>query len=100
MWYQPWRFFSLILILFLTTIASIAQSVQSSILGTVKDQGGAVILGAQVVATNQDTGIAASYTTDASGDFQAVDLSSGPYEFQVAKPGFQHRLISDLVLSA
>jgi hypothetical protein len=100
MQYQPWRIFSLILILFLTTIASTAQSVQSSILGTVKDQGGAVILGAQVVITNRDTGIAANYATDAGGDFQAVDLSAGKYEVQVTKPGFQTKVISDLALSA
>jgi len=71
--YQRWQFLSLILILFLSTIAATRQSVQSSILGTVKDQGGAVIPDANVVITNTDTGIAASYTSGATGDFQASD---------------------------
>jgi hypothetical protein len=98
--YQRCPFFPLILILFLSTIAATAQSVQSSILGTVKDQGGAVIPGANVVITNTDTGIAASYTSGATGDFQASDLSAGSYKVQVARPGFQTQLISDLTLTA
>jgi Carboxypeptidase regulatory-like domain len=94
------RFLPLILILFLTTIASTAQSIQSTILGTVKDQGGAVILGAHVAVLNTGTARVANYTTDASGSFQASDLSAGRYEVQVTMPGFQSKLVSDLVLAA
>jgi hypothetical protein len=100
MLYRRSRFLALILILFLNAIALTAQSVQSSILGTVKDQGGAVILGAQVVVTDKDTGISASYSTDATGNFQAADLPAGKYEVQVTRDGFQGELISDLTLAA
>ena len=98
--YLRFHFLLLILCLSMNTITSKAQSVQSSILGTVKDQGGAVILGAHVVVTDSDTGISANYATDADGSFQASELSAGRYEVQVTKPGFQARLISNLALSA
>jgi hypothetical protein len=97
---QPVRFLSLILILLLNTFALSAQSIQSSILGTVKDQGGAVIPGAKVVVTNTGTGISANYTTDASGNYQASDLLAGGYQVKVSREGFQSNLISNLTLAA
>ena len=93
-------FLSLILILLLSTIALNAQSVQSTILGTIKDQSGAVIPGAKVVITDTDTRNAASYITDASGNFQALDLPPGKYQVQVTKAGFQRKIISELGLTA
>ena len=98
--YLRFPFLLLIVCLLLNTISSSAQSVKSSILGTVKDQGGAVILGAQVVVTNSDTGISVNYATDADGNFQASELSAGRYEVKVTKPGFQSKSISDLALAA
>jgi hypothetical protein len=100
MWCKPVRFLNLILILILSTIAVSAQSIQSTILGTVKDQGGAVIVGAQIVITNTDTSRASSYSTDASGNFQASDLAPGKYQVQATMGGFQGKMISDLALAA
>jgi len=96
--YRIWRFLPLILLL--ATIELTAQSVQSTILGTVKDQGGALVVAAQVVIIDTDTGRSANYATDAGGDFQAPDLSPGRYEVQVTKAGFQSKLISDVTLAA
>ena len=98
MQYRIWRFLPLILLL--ATIELTAQSVQSTILGTVKDQGGALVVAAQVVIIDTDTGRSANYATDAGGDFQAPDLSPGRYEVQVTKAGFQSKLISDVTLAA
>ncbi len=92
--------FFLSLIGFLNSIQLPAQSVHSTILGMVKDQGGAVIVDAQVVVINKDTGISAIFTTDGGGNFQASDLSAGRYEVQVTRQGFQAQLISDLALAA
>jgi hypothetical protein len=94
------RFLPLVLILCLNTITSTAQSVHSAVLGTVKDQGGAVVLGAQVIVTNKDTGISTNYDTSAEGNYQAIDLPAGRYEVRVVKPGFQAKTVSDLVLAA
>ena len=97
---RNFRFISLILISLLSTIALTAQSVQSTLLGTVKDQSGAVIPGAKIVITDTDTRNSASYITDASGNFQALDLPPGKYQVQVTKAGFQRKMISDLGLTA
>jgi hypothetical protein len=97
---QAARFLSLILILLLNTITPHAQSIQSTILGTVKDQGGAVIVGAQVVIINTATSRTASYLTDANGNFQATDLPPGKYQLDVSMGGFQRKTISDLAVSA
>jgi len=77
-----------------------AQSTQSTILGTVKDASGAVIPSARVVITNLDKGNLTSYATDAAGNFQAQDLTPGKYRLQVSRAGFQSRLIDDLGLTA
>src|SRR6516165_6558852 len=97
---RKFRFLSLILVSLLSTIALTAQSVQSTILGTVKDQSGAVILGAKVVITDTDTGSSASYSTDASGNFQAPALPAGRYRVQVTKAGFRRKTVADLGLTA
>src|SRR5271166_4848801 len=85
---------------FLSTIPLMAQSTQSTILGTVKDASGAVIPSARVVITNLDKGNLTSYATDAAGNFQAQDLTPGKYRLQVSRAGFQSRLIDDLGLTA
>ena len=77
-----------------------AQSIQSTILGTVKDQGGAVVTDARVVVVNVDTGNSTVLATDANGDFQASDLAPGTYQIEVSRPGFERRRISDIVLTA
>jgi hypothetical protein len=84
----------------LTAVTLTAQSVQSTILGTVKDQADSVLIDAHVVITNTDTGISASYKTDASGNYQATDLSAGKYQVSISKDGFQSKRVSDIVLSA
>jgi hypothetical protein len=94
------RVLPLFLISLLNTISLSAQSIQSTMLGTVKDQGGAVVVAAQVVLIDKDTGSSTILATDASGNFQASDLPPGNYEVQVSKAGFQSKLISDLGLSA
>jgi len=98
--YRGWHIFALIVILFSGNLALIAQSVQSTILGTVKDQGDALIVSAQVNVTKIDTGIPAKYIPDQSGDYLASDLPPGRYRVQATKDGFQKNVISDLTLAA
>ena len=78
----------------------LAQSTQSTILGTVKDATGAVIPSAQVVITETDKGTSANYITDASGNYRAQDLPPGRYKLEVTKAGFQTKLIEGLGLTA
>src|SRR5687767_9099598 len=56
-------------VLFWSSLA-IAQVTTGTILGTVKDQTGAVLPGATVTATNVETGISRSATTGGRGEYR------------------------------
>ena len=49
--------------------------VTASISGTVKDQSGAIVSGAAVTATNVDTGVATTQTTNSQGFYSFQELS-------------------------
>src|SRR5204863_4160573 len=49
---------------------------------------GAVVVGAQVTARQEETNLTAATETDASGRFRFAYLRVGPYEITVRKAGF------------
>jgi len=55
-----------------------AQVLYGSLVGNVTDPNGAVIPSAPVTATEQNTGVANTTTSDAGGAFQFIDLQPGP----------------------
>jgi hypothetical protein len=57
--------------------------------GTVKDPSGAVVPGARVVATREDTGATRIAQTTGRGDYAFPALAVGHYRLQVEAPGFQ-----------
>jgi hypothetical protein len=65
------------------------QVLYGSLVGNVTDPNGAVVPGAAVTATNQNTGVAKTTTTDQAGTFQFIDLQSGTYTVKVAVGGFK-----------
>src|SRR5579864_7182804 len=66
-----------------------AQTVNGNINGTVRDQGGAVIPGAMVIAKNQETGVDHSALSDETGVYNILSIPAGSYEVTVMQPGFQ-----------
>ena len=66
-----------------------AQVLYGSIVGNITDPNGAVIPAAAITATNQETGVAKTTTSDASGSYQFVDLQPGTYTLKVAVSGFK-----------
>ena len=54
-----------------------AQLTTGTILGTVKDQTDALVAGAAVTATNQDTGIVRTTITGSRGEYRLPALSVG-----------------------
>ena len=74
-----------------------AQGV-AQIQGTVQDSSGLAIAGADVKATQTDTGIVRSTVTDADGVYVLPNLPVGPYRMEVSKTGFSTFVQTGIVL--
>lgn len=72
--------------------ASLAQSIFGSLQGTVTDESGASIPGAQVVARNVDTGFTARSQANDSGIYFLGELRPGNYDIEVEAQGFSKYL--------
>jgi iron complex outermembrane receptor protein len=83
-------FLLLILLLLLASVAdTFAQTRRPGIRGTVTDEGGGVLAGALVTATNRRTGAVASVASDARGAYGFPELPAGDYAVQAVLPGFR-----------
>ncbi len=78
----------LLSICFSPTLVS-AQGTGGRILGRVSDPSGAVLSGANIVATNDATGVSRSSTTNDSGDYVFPDLPVGTYTLTFDLTGFK-----------
>src|ERR1051326_6175417 len=70
----------------------------AQIIGTVKDQSGAVLPGVEVTATQTDTGLKRSVPTDETGSYVLQNLPVGPYRLEAALPGFRSYVQTGIVL--
>jgi hypothetical protein len=66
-----------------------AQVTTGSIIGTVKDSGGAVLPGVSIKLTNTETGATRTVIADELGRYNAPQLPLGGYEIAAELPGFQ-----------
>ena len=84
------RYFALFLLAALAAASiSWAQDATGRILGTVYDQQGAVIAGAQITVTNTATHVTRTATTDNQGYFQVLALPIGNYKVTAEHAGFR-----------
>src|SRR6266699_601354 len=90
--------FVLGLVLFMAAIPVFAQSPTGTILGTVKDPSGAVVLGVTITAQNVDNGASRSISTDETGAYRLAALPVGHYDLRVESPGFKSTTQKGLVL--
>ncbi|HEY6249065.1 MAG TPA: TonB-dependent receptor [Candidatus Angelobacter sp.] len=70
-------------------IPSVGQVLKGSISGTVTDPQGAVVSGAQVKATNIETAVVFTTTSDSSGLFRLNLLPTGTYNITITAQGFK-----------
>ncbi|HTS59341.1 MAG TPA: carboxypeptidase-like regulatory domain-containing protein [Terriglobales bacterium] len=77
-------------------IATFAQAGRGTISGTVTDQAGAVVSGAQVVLLNKATGLTQHTATSSAGLYTFASLNPGVYQITVSQKGFA-TLIQDKV---
>ena len=76
-----------------------ASSQVSAVLsGRVTDPTGAVIAGATVTATSQETGISRTAVTNQSGLYELVALPVGHYSLSAKKPGFTEQVRTGILL--
>src|SRR5215469_10714892 len=79
---------------------ALAQSTQGTLLGIVKDTGGAVIPDADVKITYIEEGSTRRYQTSEFGGYRATDLKPGAYRIEVSKDGFRTGRLDNVEVSA
>jgi len=77
------------LLMLIPTLSVMAQTFRGTILGTVTDQNGALVPGAQVTAKNVATGVERISITDESGNYAIPELQIGTYRIIARKSGFE-----------
>lgn len=89
----------LFILVFGLTFRAVAQNASAEVNGTVTDQNGAVIPGATVILTNQETQIAAKKLTNNSGQFVFINVQPGQYLLTVSAKGFKSVSLQPFSLS-
>jgi hypothetical protein len=77
-----------------------AQSTFGTILGTVKDNSGAVVPGAAVRLTNTDENTSRETTTNGNGDYEFLNSLPAHYQVTVRNAGFETFTATSLLLVA
>ena len=77
-----------------------AQLTNGDVIGTFTDTSGAVIPGAKVTLTNTGTKVAASTTTNGTGDYTFNLLIPGQYTVTIEAKGFKKLIIPGFALAA
>ncbi len=89
----------LCLLLLLSPLMLPAQVANNTTLvGTVTDTVGAVVVGAKVLAVEHDSKVAYHDTTNAQGYYSIANILPGTYDITVEQAGFQKTLASGVVL--
>src|SRR3984893_9586382 len=90
----------LLSIVLLCPAAAFAQSTFGTILGTVRDNSGAVVPRAGVKLTDTDENTTRETTADGNGDYQFVNTKASHYRLEVNATGFQPYTATELLLIA
>lgn len=75
-----------------------AQTITATISGTVSDANGAIIPGAKVTATSNETGLSKNVSTNAEGRYVLTFLQPGTYTLKIEKQGFTDQTIPNIKL--
>lgn len=86
------------LILLLVSLTGRAQQ-NSTITGTVEDKAGAVVPGAEVTLTQQQTGFVNKTVSNGAGNFTFNGLNVGTYDLKVTAKGFNAYLQTGIVVN-
>lgn len=76
-----------------------AQSIQSSILGNIRDSAGAAVAGATVTLTNEGTNDERKQTTDEAGDYRFSGILAATYRVSVEFSGFKVHITKGITVN-
>ena len=82
-------FWRSLLVTFLCCVALYGQTFRAQLTGVVTDPSGAVILGADLAATNIETGISQKTTSNEQGIYRLLNLQPGQYRLTGRLAGFK-----------
>jgi hypothetical protein len=82
----------------LLCVVPVLAQVNGVITGTVRDNTGAVVAGAEVTVSYADKGVHRTTLTNSDGDYLVAGLSAGAYDVTVTTPGFQRYEAKAVVL--
>lgn len=102
-WRYGWLWTGLAVLLSLLSLPNFLEAqvdVSAQLSGTVTDQTGAIIPGAQVVATSHQTGVESKAVANDLGAFQFPSIQPGTYTVTCEVHGFKKFVSNDVVLMA
>ena len=92
------RSLALVVIAVMSAFDFYGQSFTGTVIGTVKDQTGAVIPGVEVTITHPETNRRVTATTNTRGEYVSVPLSVGEYRIEAVAKGFKQAIRTGIVL--
>lgn len=90
---------TLALLLALAGVAGFAQTDTGSIVGTVYDPSGALVVGAQIDVTNTATNVERSFTTNSAGGYAALQLIPGIYSVKATHAGYSTEVRQNITVN-
>ena len=87
---------SILILLVALAPVTFGQAVSGSVIGRVVDSSGATVPNATVTVTNVDTGVKATTTTSAGGDYRLDNLLVGKYNLATSASGFTSTTLSNI----
>lgn len=88
------------LLVWLGSLALVAQSERGNITGLITDPSGAALAVAQVTVIHRDTNVPARAVVTSNGEYNVPNLTPGTYRIEVSAPGFKQFVQSNVVVSA
>jgi hypothetical protein len=92
-------YFLAIFLCLLTTQFAFGDNVYGSIRGIANDPSGAAVPGITVTATNTDTGIVTTTTSQGDGNYQFTQLPIGTYRVTAQAPSFKTFQANNITLT-
>jgi hypothetical protein len=94
------RFSIAVAVLQLSVCAAYSQTLYGSIVGNLTDVSSHTIPNATVVATNTQTGVSTTVSSNTAGDYEIHNLTPGIYRVKISAPGFASVDVAGLDVSA